>query len=118
MPFGNDVVIMVGATGAVVTVMDKNFVLLPTLLVAFISKSEVPAVVGVPEISPAVESVKPLGRLPKFNDQVIGIVPVAASCALYAVPVTPPGSVDVVMVGGSSTVIDNAFVSLPALLVA
>ena len=109
---------MVGATGAAVIAIDKLLVLLPTLLVALTVKVKVPIADGVPEISPVVESVKPVGRFPLSNDQVIGVVPVAASCALYAVPVTPPGSVVVVMVGGSSTVILNAFVSLPALLVA
>ena len=111
-------VVIVGAAGAAVIAMDNDLVSLPTLLVAFTTKENVPVADGVPEISPAVESVKPAGKFPLSNDQVIGVVPVAASCALYAVLVTPLGSVVVVMVGGSSIVIDNAFVPLPALLVA
>jgi hypothetical protein len=49
----------------------------------------VPVPVGVPEITPADESVRPDGREPLYSDQVYGDVPpVARSCLLYAVPST------------------------------
>ena len=66
-------------TGGAVITMDNALVSLPTLLVAFTVKLEVPATVGVPDITPAAESVKPVGRLPLANDHVIGVVPVAVS---------------------------------------
>jgi hypothetical protein len=50
-------------------------------------KVEVPFVVGVPEITPALESVRPAGRLPEGSVHVYpGVPPVAESDALYAVP--------------------------------
>ena len=118
VPVGSVVVIMIGATAVVAIVIDNAFVSLPTLLVAFTVKLEVPVGVDVPDISPAAESVKPVGKLPLSNDHVIGAVPVAASCALYTVPVKPLGSEVVVIIGGAFTTMDNAFVSLPTLLVA
>ena len=59
------------------------FVLLPALLSAFMVKLNVPSVVGVPEITPAVESIKLLGKFPLSNAHVIGVVPVAANVWLY-----------------------------------
>ena len=117
-PLGKDVVVITGATAELVTTIDNAFVSLPTLLVALTVKLEVPAVLGVPEMMPADDSVNPAGKLPLCNDHVIGVVPEAASCALYVVPVKPPGRVVVVMNGGSSTVMLNDLVSLPTALVA
>ena len=73
-------VVMVGGATAAVMVMYNSFVLLPALLVAFTIKLNVFASDGVPEITPAVESVKPVGKLPFSSVHVIGVVPVAASC--------------------------------------
>ena len=79
VPVGNVVVVMVGATGAAVIAIDKFLVSLPALLVALTVKLNVPAVLGVPDITPADESVKLLGKLPFSNDHVISVVPVAVS---------------------------------------
>jgi hypothetical protein len=121
MPLGNVVVVMVGGIIATFMIMDNDFVSLPALLVALTVKLNVPAAVGVPEIIPVVESAKPVGRLPLDIDHVMGAVPVAVSGWLYDVPTVPLGNVVVVMTGATAEVpivIDNAFVSLPALLVA
>jgi len=53
----------------------------PAAFVALTVKLNVPAVVGVPEITPALLKFKPLGRLPLSIDQV-GAVPVALNVAL------------------------------------
>jgi len=56
-------------------------------------KEDVAAVVGVPEIAPAVESVKPEGSVPDASVHVYGeLPPVAAKVAEYAVPTVPPAS--------------------------
>lgn len=39
---------------------------------------EDPLVVGVPEITPAVESVSPAGKVPEETDQLYGLVPLVA----------------------------------------
>ena len=91
---------MVVITGGAVTIIVNDFVSLPTLLVAFTVKLNVPAVLGVPDITPAVESVKLLGKLPFSNDHVIGVVPVAVSVWLYDVVIMPLDNEVVVMVGG------------------
>ena len=41
-------------------------------------KSKPPAVVGVPETTPAPDKVKPAGRVPPADDQVYGVVPPVA----------------------------------------
>ena len=79
VPPGSVVVVIVGATVAAVITILNAFVALPALLVAFTVKLEVPAAVGVPEITPDAESVKPLGKLPLVSNHVIGVVPVAVS---------------------------------------
>ena len=57
----------------------RTFELFPTELVALTVKTNVPVVVGLPEISPVAEfKSKPAGNLPMEIDQVIGVVPVAA----------------------------------------
>jgi hypothetical protein len=51
----------------------------------------VPAAVGVPEIAPAEESVKPAGSVPDDRLHVYGVVPpLAWAVAEYAVPTVPP----------------------------
>ena len=76
--------------GGAETIIVKAFVSFPTLLVAFTVKLKVPVVVGVPDITPAVESDKLLGKLPLSNVHEIGVVPVAVNVWLYTVPTTPP----------------------------
>lgn len=46
--------------------------------VAVIAKLDVPLAVGVPVITPALESVSPAGRLPEDNAHVYGAVPPVA----------------------------------------
>ena len=46
--------------------------------VTFAVKSNAPLVVGVPEIAPAPDSVKPGGTVPLATDQVYGVVPPVA----------------------------------------
>ena len=69
--------------------------------VTFAVKSKGNAVVGVPEIVPAPDIVKPGGRLPAATDHVYGVVPpVADSVCVYTVPAVPPNSDAVVIEGG------------------
>jgi hypothetical protein len=50
----------------------------------------VPFAVGVPEITPALDSVSPAGRLPDAIDQLYpGVPPLALSVALYELPLFP-----------------------------
>jgi hypothetical protein len=62
-------------------------------------KFDVPIVVGVPEITPAVDSVKPAGNVPPASAHVYGATPPdAARVALYATPTVPPANDAVVIV--------------------
>jgi len=66
--------------GTAVITMLRVFVLFPAAFVALTEKLNVPAAVGVPEITPVVAfKVRPAGSTPLDIDQVIGVVPVAAS---------------------------------------
>jgi len=70
-------------TGSVEITMLNDFVTLPATFVALTVKLYVPAVVGVPEITPVVVfKLKPGGRLPEEIDQFIGAVPLAVSVSL------------------------------------
>jgi hypothetical protein len=126
VPFGNDVVVIVGAVPVPpldAIVIDSGFVLLPVALAALTLNSDVPAVDGVPEIVPLV-SVKPLGNVPVSMLHVMGVSPVAVKVWLYAVPTVPPGSDAVIIVGAvpvpplDAIVIESCFVLLPVALVA
>lgn len=87
---------------ATYAVIENAFVSLPAEFVALIVKLNVPAVVGVPEITPVVPfMLKPLGKLPLSSDQVIGVVPVALSAWLYAAPAVPPGREEVTIPGAT-----------------
>ena len=77
MPPGSDGAVIAGT--AVITML-KAFVLFPAALVALTEKVNVPAAVGVPEITPVFSfKLSPVGSVPLDIDQVIGVVPVAAS---------------------------------------
>src|SRR6202011_2139593 len=94
VPFGKVVVVI--ASGATVTTMLNALAAACCGVLesfAFIVKFDVPAAVGVPEITPvAVFSVRPAGN-PPIKVHVIGAVPpLVASGWLYAVPTVPLGS--------------------------
>jgi hypothetical protein len=58
-------------------------------------KVELPAVVGVPDSTPAELSVRPAGREPEFTDQVYGVVPpVAVRVTEYGTPTVPAGGAE------------------------
>jgi hypothetical protein len=103
-----------------VIVMDNCLVALPMELVAFTVKVDVPAVVGVPEISPVDARDKPAGNEPLSRLHVMVPVPVARSFAVYAVPTVPPINDALVVITGEpgagpagSIFMDNSFVSSP-----
>jgi phosphohistidine swiveling domain-containing protein len=100
VPFGNVAVVIVGAipSPTAVIVMDNGLVLFPAALVALTVKLDVPAVVGVPEITPVPARLKPAGNEPSIL-HVMGVSPVALSVWLYEVPTVPPGNVVVVIFG-------------------
>jgi hypothetical protein len=77
----------------------------------------VPAVVGVPEITPVdAARFNPAGKEPELIDQVYGVVPpLACNVIENAVPTVPPGRDVVVTVGGcaaAATAMLNAFVAV------
>jgi hypothetical protein len=77
-------------------------------------KLDVPAVVGVPEITP-VEAARlnPAGRLPVVINHVYGVwPPVAVSVWLYVVPVMPENNDEVVIVIGDVIVMLNGRVTV------
>ena len=96
VPLVNVSVVIVGD---VMIVIEKIFLLFPMSLVALTWNVDVPDVVGVPEITPSVESVKPVGNVPVSMSQIMGVSPVAVNVWLYTVPVFPSGNVAVVIVG-------------------
>ena len=118
VPPGSDTVVTVGGWAAAATAILNAFV--PLLFAASVTctvNDTVPAVVGVPEITPVdAAKLKPAGSDPALTLQLYGAVPpLACSVAEYAVPVVPPGSDTVVTVGGwaaAATAILNAFVPL------
>ena len=68
--------VIVGATGAALMTMEKSCVAFGSVpLVTVIVPGKVPAVVGVPEMTPLVLIVRPVGRPAAVNP--IGDVPVA-----------------------------------------
>ena len=82
--------------------MLRAFVALPAAFVATTVKLNTPVVVGMPEIAPVFQfRLKPFGILPPEINQDIGVVPLAASVSLYAVPTVPDGRDVVVIVGAT-----------------
>ena len=84
----------------------------PAMFSALTTKLNVPGCIGVPEITPAFERVKPFGKLPPVILHVMGVVPAACNVWLYATPTVPFGRVVVVIVGGAS-VAGNTAVTTP-----
>lgn len=60
-------------------------------LVTLIVKPDVPEAVGVPLISPAVDRLRPAGRLPEDTDHVSGGSPLAVNCTEYDEPTAAEG---------------------------
>ena len=99
MPPGNDVVVMLG--GAMIVITRLAVALRWVGLVESVTVTTavlLPAVVGLPPITPVdALMLRPVGS--PVADQVYGVVPpLAATVALYAVPTTPPGSGEVVVI--------------------
>ena len=70
----------------------------------------VTATLGVPLITPAALTARPVGRVPVFNCQVsVPVPPVAASVAEYAVPTTPLGSEEVEIVSVNGAIVSVRF---------
>lgn len=99
LPPGNDAVVMVG--GAMIVIARLAVAVRCVGLVESVTVTTAvlaPAVVGLPLMTP-VEALmlRPAGR--PVADQVYGVEPpLAATVALYAVPTTPPGSGEVVVI--------------------
>jgi hypothetical protein len=96
-PFGTLVVVITRSGGIVI---DKALVAVSAGVCESVTRTvklEVPAVVGVPEITPPALKLSPAGRLPVWRDQEYGVTPpVAANVWLYATPIWPLGRLDVV----------------------
>jgi hypothetical protein len=92
-------VVTTGAVTTAKTTTENGLSSVPAELVALTVNVDVPAVVDVPESTPAGDSVRPGGNVPLTTDQVIGVSPVAASVCVYAMPTVPSGSVAVVIDG-------------------
>jgi phosphohistidine swiveling domain-containing protein len=107
---------------AAAIVMDNSFVSLPAALDAFTVKVDVPAVVGVPEITPVVPArLKPAGNVVPPSRLHVGAVPVATRVWLYGVCTSPFANASVVIAGATGAgaiVMDKALVAFPAALVA
>jgi hypothetical protein len=81
-------------------------------------KFELPLAVGVPEITPAFDSVRPAGRLPEEIDHVYpGVPPLALSVKLYATPTCPAPSVVVLIVNGAVVVVGEVVMEKLAVFV-
>jgi hypothetical protein len=95
------VVVIVGAAVAVIVIL-KACVASETLLLAVTVKLNVPAAVGVPDISPVSSfKLRPGVKSAGVTVHSIGAVPVADSALLYAVPTEPSGRLVVVIAGAT-----------------
>ena len=90
------------ATGAAPTATENGLSPVPAELVALTVNTDVPAAVGVPDSTPADDSVSPGGSVPVNTDQVIGLSPVAVNVCVYATPTTGAGTVTVVTTGATA----------------
>ena len=103
---GGAALVIVGATvPALITMLNACVALGNVPLAAVIVPLNVPAVVGVPAMTPALLIVTPPGKPVAVN--VIGAVPVAVTVRLYATPTVP-------VAGGAALVIVGA--TVPALI--
>jgi hypothetical protein len=104
VPAGSDVVVIDNGGGAAITMLKFAVAVTLLLSVSCTVKSEVPAALGVPLITPVPDaSDNPAGSEPDVIAHVYGAIPPApVSVAEYAVPTVPLGS-DVVVIVGSAT---------------
>jgi hypothetical protein len=87
--------------------------------VIFTVNDDVPAVIGVPIICPALLNVSPTGNAPEDIDQLYGAVPpLAESVAKYAVPTCPPTKDEVVIWTGVAPAVAIAMLKLFVVLCA
>src|SRR5690349_2862359 len=78
----------------------------PSASSAVASKALWPSPVGMPAISPEVDSVSPAGSAPDERDQLRGGVPLSAErCCSYATPTTPSASAPVTTLGGQAALL-------------
>ena len=112
-PFGRgDAVVIESGGGS--TARTKDFVVIcDALSRTWTVKFAVPSVVGVPEITPAADNVRPAGGVPDVTDHKYGgAPPLAAKLWEYSVPTVPFGSGDdVVIESGGMIVRENPFVT-------
>jgi len=100
-PSGRLLVVIDNCAGAITT-CNGSVVLWEAASVTFAVNPNVPAAVGVPDNTPALDSVSPPGSVPALTDHMYEPVPpVAASDAEYAVPTCPPAKVALVIASGA-----------------
>jgi hypothetical protein len=106
-PDGTEAVVICSAVTAAATVRVNDLVAVSALgfgvveSVTFAAKLKEPDTVGVPEIVPAEDSVRPPGNAPESMLQLYGVVPpLAASVVEYAVPTCPDGTDTVLICTG------------------
>ena len=81
------------------TRMVKSLEAVPAEFEAWTVKENAPGVVGVPEMLPEEERVRPAGRSPLARVQVMGDEPIAERVAEYGTSTEAEGSDEVVMMG-------------------
>ena len=108
--------IVVTVKGMTITILNGLVAVSPLASLTSAVKLEVPAAVGIPEITPAPVRLNPGGKLPAVSDHVYaGVPPVAASVWLYATETVPLGRLAVVTNKGVATTMLSDWVAvLPA----
>ena len=81
--------------------MVKSFEAEPAEFEAVAVKEKAPALVGVPEMLPEEERVRPAGRSPLERVQMMGDEPIAERFAEYGTSTEAEGSDEVVMMGAT-----------------
>jgi hypothetical protein len=116
VPLGRVVVVITRLAGMTIESAWSSVSGVPWLSVTRTVKFDVPAVVGVPLITPPELRDSPDGRLPESSDQLYGVTPpVAASVRLYATPICPFGRLVVVITRSGIPelmIMDNAWSSV------
>jgi hypothetical protein len=99
IPFGSVVVVIISVDGILIVILSAAVAVFAPDPFTPIKKLLVPAVVGVPEITPVLAAkLNPAGSVPCTTLHVYGLVPlVAASVAEYATPTVPFGKLVVVI---------------------